>query len=191
MRVNFTVTKLVQRSLYPLLSLMIPILLYAAVLIIDVPKEIGIVSRYGFTTVVIAIAVVLYPAYRLSGWTGTLASLSLTLILFALPLSGLWNNAVSAEFTIGGLLPWSDASGYYWDARRLLEGDTLSEFSSRRPLFPAMLAVLLGLTQQNLQVTVAILVAISAISCFFAAREVQRSHGVAAGLLVITILFLF
>lgn len=182
---------ILQRSLYPFLSLTIPLLLYTAVLVIGVPNQVGLAARYGFTTVVIAIALLLYPAYRLSGWIGTLASLSLTLILFALPLSGLWNNAVSAEFTIGGLLPWSDASGYYWDARGLLEGGTLSEFSSRRPLFPAMLAVLLGLTQQNLQVTVAILVAITTISCFFAAREVQRSHGVAAGLLVITILFLF
>jgi hypothetical protein len=191
MRLNKTATKLAGRSLYPLLSLTIPLLLYTAVLVIGVPNEVGLAARYGFTTVLIAIALLLYPAYRLSGWTGTLASLSVTLILFALPLSGLWNNAVSAEFTIGGLLPWSDASGYYWDAKRLLEGGTFSYFSSRRPLFTGMLAVLLGLTQQNLQVTVAILVAVTTISCFLAAREVQRSHGIAAGLLVITILFLF
>ena len=180
-----------RRSLYPVISLTIPLLLYTVVLVIGVPNEVGLAARYGFTTVIIAIALLLYPAYRLPGWIGTLASLSLTLILFALPLLGVWNNAVSAEFTIGGLLPWSDASDYYWDARRLLEGANFTVLSSRRPLFPGMLAALLGLTQQNLQVTLAILVAITAISCFFAAREVQRSHGIAAGLLVIIILFLF
>jgi hypothetical protein len=191
MRLNSTATKLVQQSLYPLLSFTLPLLLYAGVLVIGVPNEVGFAARYGFTTVVIAITLLVYPAYRLPGWIGTLASLSLTLILFALPLLGLWNNAVSAEFTIGGLLPWSDASDYYSSARRLLEGDTFSVVSSWRPLFSGMLAALLGLTQQNLQVTLAILVAITAISCFFAAHEVQRSHGIAAGLLVITILFLF
>jgi hypothetical protein len=141
--------------------------------------------------VVIAIALLLYPAYRLSGWTGTLASLSLTLILFALPLSALWSSGISDGFIVGGLLPWSDASVYYWDARRLLEGGTFSALPPQRPLFAGLLATLLGLTQQNLQVTLAILVAITAISCFLVAREVQRSHGIAAGLLVITLLFLF
>jgi hypothetical protein len=182
---------MVQRSLYPIACITISLLIYAAVLSVDVPNKVGLAARYGFASVVVAIALLLYPAYRLSGWIGTLASLSLTLILFALPLVGLWNNAVSAEFTIGGLLPWSDASGYYWDAKQLLEGGTFSDFSSRRPLFPGLLAVLLGLTQQNLQLTLAILLAITAISCYFAAREVQRSHGTAASLLVITILFLF
>lgn len=191
MKGNSRVTKLVQRSLYPFIGLIISLLLYAAVLIVRLPPEIGLTARNGLFPVLIAIALLLYPAYRRSGWTGTLASLSLTLILFALPLSGLWNSGVSEDVVIGGLLPWSDASGYYWDAKRLLEGGTFSAFSSRRPLFPGMLAPLLGLTQQNLQVTLAILVAITAISCFFLARELKRSHGTAAGLLVLTILFLF
>ncbi len=191
MRVNFTATKLVERSIYPLLSFTLPLLLYAAVLVIGVPNEVGFAAGYGFTTVVVAIALLVYPAYRLPGWIGTLASLSLTLILFALPLSALWNSGISDGFIIGGLLPWSDASVYYWDARRLLEGGTFSALPPQRPLFAGILATFLGLTQQNLQVTLAILVAITAISCFFIAREVQRSHGTGAGLLVISILFLF
>jgi hypothetical protein len=183
----------VQRSLFPILSVTVPLLIYTALIIIG-PQEIGLAARYDLTNgliPVIALIVLLYPAYRLSGWTGTLASLSLTLILFALPLLALWNSGDSFDGAMGGLLPSTDASGYYWDARRVLEGDTFSTFSSRRPLFPGMLAALLGLTQQNLQVTLAVLVAINAISCFFLAREIQRTHGTVTGLLVITILFLF
>jgi hypothetical protein len=191
MRLNNAATKLVQRSLYPLLSFTIPLLLYAAVLVSGVPNQVAIAARYDLTTVVVAIALLVYPAYRLPGWIGTLASLSLTLILFALPLSALWNGGISDTLIVGGILPWSDASSYYWDARRLLEGATFSEVSSRRPLFPGILAALLGLTQQNLQATLAILVAITAISCFLLAREIQRSHGTLAGLIVLTILFLF
>lgn len=191
MNLKETTTQLVQRSLYPLISITIPLLIYAAVLIVGVPTEISLAVRYGFTRVVVAIILLFYLPYRQSGWTGTLASLSLTLILFALPLSALWNSGISDGTIIGGLLPWSDASSYYWDARRLVEGGTFSEVSSRRPIFPGMLAALLGLTQQNFQVTLAILVAITTISCFLFAREIKRSHGTVAGLLVLTILFLF
>jgi hypothetical protein len=191
MRGNSSKIPLVQRSLYPFLCLTISLLVYVAILIIPIPKEIGLAARYGLTTVLIVIALLFYPAYSRSGWIGLLASLSLTLILFALPLSGLWNSGDSYDEAVGGLLPWSDASVYYWDARMLVEGSNFSVYSSRRPLFPGMLAALLGLTQQNLQFTLAILVAINAISCFFVAREIQRSHGVAAGVLALTTLFLF
>jgi len=185
------VTKLLRRSFYPVISITVPLLLYALVLIFRVPTEISFAAKNGLTPVLIAIALLFYPAYRLSGWIGTLLSLSLTLILFALPLSALWNSGISGPFIIGGLLPTGDAGGYYWEARRLLEVGQISAWGSRRPLFPSFLATLLGLTQQNLLLTLAILVALTTISCFLAAREVQRSHGTAAGLMVIAILFLF
>jgi hypothetical protein len=31
------------------------------------------------------------------------------------------------KYIIGGLVPWSDASGYYWDARLLLEGSNYQD----------------------------------------------------------------
>ena len=180
-----------QRSLYPVIGITISLLVYALVLTLDLPREIGFAAKNSLTPVLIVIALLFYPAYRLSGWIRTLTSLSLTLILFALPISALWNSGISDGFIIGGLLPTGDAGGYYWEARRVLEFGNMSAWGSRRPLFSGVLATLLGLTQQNLQLTLAILVAITAISCFLAAREVQRSHGTAAGLMVITILFLF
>ncbi len=51
---------------------------------------------------------------------GLLLSLSSMLILFALPLSALWATGLSNESIIAGLLPFSDAAGYYNDANRLL-----------------------------------------------------------------------
>ena len=184
-------TQIVQRSLYPLTSITIPLLIYAAVLIVGVPTEISLAVRHGFTSILVAIILLFYLLYRQSGWTGTLASLSLTLILFALPLSAMWNSGFSDGSIIGGLLPLNDPNAYSWEAGRLLEGENFTAWGSRRPLFTGMLASLLGLTQQNLQVTLAILVAITAISCFLLAREIQHQHGIAAGILVLTILFLF
>jgi hypothetical protein len=55
----------------------------------------------------------------ITGWIGRFES-SLTLILFALPISALWNSGISDGFIIGGLLPTGDAGGYYWEARRCL-----------------------------------------------------------------------
>jgi hypothetical protein len=58
-------------------------------LIIGIPKEIGLGctlrlrSRPHWRSPCFS-----YPAYRLSSWTGTLASLSLTMISFALPFIG-------------------------------------------------------------------------------------------------------
>lgn len=177
--------------LFSFLSVILSLLIYTTVLILPIPKEIGLAARNDFIPVIVAIAL-FYPAFRLPSWTGTLASLSLTLILFALPLSGAWNSGASPYWIIGGLLPWSDASNYYHEARLLLEGDTLSLWgSNQRPLAYGILAGILGLTQQNLQITLAIIVLITAIACFMFVREMQYSHGTVAGLVVLAIIFLF
>ncbi|SVE02821.1 uncharacterized protein METZ01_LOCUS455675, partial [marine metagenome] len=94
-------------------SIIIPFIVYGIVLAAHIPGEIGLIFRYGIASVFGAVALFLYPAYRLHGWPGTLASLSLTLVLFGLPLSGLWNSGTSVDSTvIGGLLPYSDALRY-------------------------------------------------------------------------------
>jgi hypothetical protein len=176
------------------LTYIIPLLVYASSLIIGFPWKVGFLSDLrGFIGVPTLIVVVLclYLAYRCSGRFGLCVSLSITLLLFAMPLSGLWSNGTTDLFVIGGLIPHSDASNYYGEARRLLEGKIFSEFASNRPLFMGFLAVLLGLTQQNLQLTLSILVAIASISCFFFAQEIKRSHGVLAAVLSLILLFLF
>ncbi len=178
--------------LYPLAILAVGLLAYTAVLIIGIPSKINLIlSAPDSTFLFIGIVLLLYLAFRPSGWIGTFTSFSATLILFATQLSAVWRSSAGGLFILGGLLPMSDASGYYGSALRLLEGDTFSESASYRPLSHGVLATLLGLTQQNLQVTLAILVFITAIACFLFAREVQRSHGTTAGVLVLTIIFLF
>ncbi|WP_204105116.1 MULTISPECIES: hypothetical protein [Spirulina sp. CCY15215] len=181
----------IKKIVPPMASFLISIIIYLLVLWIPIPQAIGFNARYGFFIVIIPICFLLYFAYQKKGWIGITLSLSLTLVLFALPLSGVWSNSISDGSIIGGLLPWSDASGYYGDARRLLEGDRVQPFSSRRPLFTGVLAVILGLTQQNLQITFAIFVAVSALSCFFLSREIKKSYGAIGGLFVIVVLFTF
>ena len=155
------------------------------------PNEFGIDFRYGFTSVILPVFFLLVMAFTIRGWTGTFLSLTLVLIVFALPLVGLWGSAYNESNILRGLIPWSDANGYYIDANRLLEGDLFLDKSARRPLFAALLSFLLAVTDQNLQHALIILVALAAVACYLAGREVQRTHGTLAGSLMLVILFLF
>jgi hypothetical protein len=165
--------------------------LYAAVLLIPIAPEIGLAVRYNPVFALIVVCATAYPIYRSQNQFGAFASLCVTLVLFALPLTGLWNSGFSDPAALGGLLPLSDGAAYYHDAQLVLAGGQLGAVSAGRPLFPGMLVTLLGLTGQNLQATLAILVMVNAIACFLFAREVQRSHGAIAGVVVLAVLFLF
>lgn len=179
--------------LYSIAILAIGILLYSAVLIVSIPGKLNQILVADDSTLLFLVSFLwLYLAYRPSGWLGSLTSFSGTLILFAVQLSGIWRSGLNqSNYILAGLLTMTDTEGYYNSALRLLEGDTFSVFSSSRPLAHGVLATLLGLTGQNLQLTFAILVFITTTACFLLAREVQRSHGTGAGVLVVTTFFLF
>jgi hypothetical protein len=155
------------------------------------PERWGLLLRYNFTVIVIPVALLIFLSLLPHGWKGAFLGPGLIFAIFALTLSGLWTSGVSEPSVIGGLMPLSDAAGYYSDARRLLEGQLFSAFSSRRPLFAGMLSALLGLTGRNLQMTIAVLVAITAVACYLLVREVQSTHGALAATLAMIVLFLY
>jgi hypothetical protein len=166
------------------------IIIFLALLAFTVPTSIGLNARYGY--LVPLIFTILFAFFlSLNNSRGLLLSLSSMLILFALPLSALWTTGLSNEFIIGGLLPFSDAAGYYNDANRLLEGGVFSEFSTRRPLFAGLLAVLLWITGGDLKLTIAILVLITALAVYLTTLQVWKSMGTAPSALFMLICFLF
>jgi hypothetical protein len=178
---------------FPAVICVVGLLAYAAVLMLGLPRPIQH-AFFGYNSpwLFIASLTCLYLAYRLPRWGGRLAGFSATLILFAMQLAAVWRSGMSKSFfLLGGLLPVSDASGYYAGALQVLEGNTLNVYASQRPLFSGVLATLLGLTHQNLQAALALFVLLNAIASFFLAREVQRSHGTAAGVVVLATLFMF
>jgi hypothetical protein len=169
---------------------LIPFLIAIIILYIPFPRQIGLSLKYDFTTVIIALFILFLLVYSLPGWYGKIFGLGFTLLIFILPLSGLWTSGYMESYIIRGILPWSDADGYYTDARYLLNGGLFDNYQGR-PLFPGMLSALLGITGRNLQITLVIIVMITAIACYLATREVQRTHGTLAGAVVIVILFFF
>lgn len=165
--------------------------IYALALWLPIPAAVGLFVRYNLVLTALIAIPLLYFTFKIKGAPGTLAGFTLTLLLFGLPLSGLWRSGASEPFIIGGLLPFSDAASYYSDALRVVEGYRFSAFSARRPLFPAFLTLLLAVTGENLVISIAILGAVIAASCYLAAREVQRSLGDLPAAVFLFTLFLF
>ncbi|MCE1255802.1 MAG: hypothetical protein LWX83_19905, partial [Anaerolineae bacterium] len=170
----------------------IPLIIYFAILVNRSPnllRPISLAARFSFASLIPIMALVLWGAFLIKGWWGRLASFSAVLALFALALAGIWASGQSDALIMTGLLPISDARGYYLDANLLLENQPYSVFSSRRPFFAGLLAALLQATQRNLQWSLAILVLITAVCCYLAARAVRRSHGALAAAIFTMVLF--
>jgi len=179
------------KTWHTLLAGLFALAIYGLVLWLPIPTAIGLFVRHNLVLLTLIALPLLFITFRIKGVWGTFAALSLTLLLFGLPLSGLWHSGASEPFIIGGLLPFSDAASYYSDALRVVEGFRFSAFSARRPLFPALLTVLLAVTGQNLVVSIAILSAVIAIVCYLATREMQRSLGILPAVTFLFILYLF
>jgi hypothetical protein len=163
-----------------------------AIIRLGFAPAVGLWLKYDYLTAPLFIAAVCYATWRAREARGASGVLTVFMLCVSvLVLVAMWQAGASDWQVIGGLLPYSDARDYYTDALRLLHGQKFSEFSSRRPLFPAFLAGLLYLTDLDLRVTLILLTAISVVAICFAAREAQRTLGLGAGALMLLCLFIF
>ncbi len=172
------------------LTLLVPAAAFTAVLTVALPTSVLTSAYDSLFPVGLVALLTLWACHRRQAWFSTVAGLTATLVLFALPLAALWQDVAFHIHAVGGLLPFSDASGYYYDARRLLDGHPLG-WSARRPLFVGLLSTLLAITAQNLQVTLAVLVGLNGVASFLLAREVRVSHGSLAAAATTVMLYLF
>ena len=113
------------------------------------------------------------------------------LIVFSLPLSSLWFTGRTTYLHVGGLLPWSDPSNYYFGARHLLNEGYLDIWNMRRPLNAGFFATRLWLVNQDFQLALVLQAWVAALACFLAARELARSHGAAGGVMMFALLYEF
>jgi hypothetical protein len=112
--------------------------------------------------------------------------------IFALPLCGLFQTGASdGASIIGGLIPYSDAHGYYVSALRLNQGSSFDSFGARRPLFHGFLTTIYALSGNDLRLALMILTLIGAIAVFVSGQEIQRQTGIVVAFLFIMVMFCF
>ncbi len=175
--------------------LLISILSYSVVLIpreISFLKTISVLTRYNTTRFLPVIAIVLLATLSLKDHRLSIITTALIFFpLFSLALNGLWAGAYSENHAISGLLPRGDAFGFYAGSISLLEKGFLAGMASRRPLYGGFLAFILWNTGGNLQITLAIIVFLTAAVCFFSVLEVKKALNPSAAVLYFIVLFLF
>lgn len=154
-------------------------------------RPISLALRTGFGVIIPLTAFVIYAAYRIPGRLGDLLALTATMSLFALGLAGLWASGNTQSVILSGLIPLTDAAGYYSDAIRLQYGMDVSNFTAMRPFFAGVLSLFLWLSERNLMIAVSIFTAIAGFSCYLACREIQRTHGAEIAVFFLVLVFLY
>jgi hypothetical protein len=110
------------------------------------------------------------------------AALGASIIAYLVQLFASWNTGGASWFTVGGVVPLSDANGYFGGAERLLFDGHLDAFNSRRPLHAAFLASELAFTNLDLRKALVIQAVLLGVASYLAARAVTRDLGPVAGL---------
>jgi len=161
-------------------------IVYGAIFFIPLPpqfKRQGIVVTDELMLVVLLVLVFL--TFRISGQGARYIRFGLILIAFTLPLLRLWQTAESTWNIVLGLLPWADATEYYFDANRLIQGGLFSPFSGRRPLFASLLTTVLQLSHQNLQITLILFTIINGLVVFLFVDEVYNEFGAVSAIIAL------
>jgi hypothetical protein len=104
-------------------------------------------------------------------------------LVYLVALAGKWEKGDRGGYSaIAGVIPWSDADGYFTGAQRLLFEGHLDDWNSRRPLNGAFLADRLALTNLDLRLALVIQATLLGVACYVAARTVARDLGSIAGI---------
>ena len=193
MNVSLSMLSSKRRSIWlHLASILTVAVLYWTVFQIPLPQQI---EKRGILVVdeliVIVLFVFVYFVYRRQDLLAKYMALFFILTAFTLPILRLWETAESTWNIVLGLLPWADATGYYWDASNLIEGNLFSIFSGRRPLFTSLLAVLLKLSNENLQIVLIVFVVINGLAVFLLAEQIHEQFGPLSAVTALYLLHFF
>jgi len=121
-----------------------------------------------------------------------------TILLFLAPLLNAWHLYLfgqESELTIysalGGIIPWSDAAGYYSGANNLLWDGSLDYWNMRRPLNALLFSVRLWISNGDFKIALILQAILCALSAFWVAKTVSQTFGKMAGFLTLAVLFIF
>ena len=119
------------------------------------------------------------------------ALLAIAIVIVVLPLVTHWWTGRSIYLALGGLLPWSDASGWFSRSIQFLHTEAIPPWGLRRPLHTVFSGGLLFLTGERLQLVLIIRALLAALAIFFLAREALRAYGLVAGVFAFAMLASF
>jgi len=165
---------------YPIAALLIPVVVFLMFLWAPLP------AKFLYRLLPLRLPHLIFGllfftvCFRLPAKVGWLAGASLSSALFALLLGRNWALGISNANIIGGFIPYKDGFYYYNGAGVLLSGQQIPASGLQgafRPLFPALLAVLLSATGHNLMAATAIITLVLTLSCFCAAWTVRDQWG--------------
>lgn len=128
----------------------------------------------GFLILFLGLALI----FRAKDKWSDVAGLSIIFFLVVSPLHWRFQGYDTDGFTIGGVLPTSDASGYFTGGTKIIYGEHISPFAARRPLFVTFLSVVLFIFGQDLVAALIGMAVVATISIFLLAREIRASLGI-------------
>lgn len=103
-----------------------------------------------------------------------------------------WSNGGTQDVSaIGGVIPYSDATGYYEGAERLVYEQKLTPWTERRPLNAAFLAARLVLTGNNFFAALILQAVLASVALFLATVAILQTHGKATALWFFAFSFAF
>jgi hypothetical protein len=126
---------------------------------------------------------------QLNRW-GLLLACCFFVFSLSAPWSGLPREGDFGAASIGGLIPFSDAGGYFASAHDYFKDGFFSSFALRRPFAAAGRTVLLALGNFSYASMLLIQALVLATATWFGARAISRWRGVWAGLVYFCISFL-
>ncbi len=119
-------------------------------------------------------------------------------ILFLLPLVNAWMfyplsyvNLNTSTAALGGVIPWSDASGYFNGANTFLLDGTLDSFQTRRPLNAILYSLRLWLTDYNFKFSLIIQALFCGFCCLLVSSRISQTFGKTSSYVTLTLLFFF
>jgi hypothetical protein len=102
-----------------------------------------------------------------------------------------WSTGETTYLSIGGYLPWSDASWWFNGGQRLLLDGKLDGLSATRIINEVFFAAILGISHEDLQLALILRTILVAIATFLFVREVAYRLGIASAAVTAVVMAAF
>lgn len=175
----------------PLFIAIVGIVLYILLLLHGEPLIPGFSWRYDYVITPLLLGLLYKGTASFSKANQWALNFFFTLFLYALILSEIWGLGSSTGSILAGKLPYSDAFGYFEGSIRLLNGESLSVWTSRRPLATSWIALNLFFFGGHLQGALASMALFCSIEISLFTQRMRDSFGSRSAWIVHLLLFLF